>query len=1030
MTEGTASAPPFFDYALDDISGSQYLFDATEWVDPPMLVFDDDDPDSKEVVCRRNANDSVYRRQFSTMKTWQRYVTLGYYALEDGSLFDMDWRYKESNPLRMHRMIWYNYMYHVDRDLDLPPKLDVWATTVTQPYLQVVDPDALHMDTMLLPWNKLILYMEKNRTVEGDWKLVGSRQRPKTEASTSGKRGPLTSPTQVQDSGCAFSPGFNPLPDDRGGVSSILKRKTVQIQTPSKSDNPVTLTATTEPVSTVSTQTIPTKSAMKASKSAIPLPKTQSPTTEIDGMSQMDEKPSATIPTSEVITNDGTHRLSFKWKIDGNVRDLAHDRQKMFCAIHAILTLLFGEDDGQLYRWESADLKMAKTIHEMTSSEVCDFLSPKITTITATSQLIFGVRFGFSGNPISWMSQANTKEVMKLNNLTVSVSNSICSSGKLVIAGYILLKHPTMTHKHRYLQYLRSLLPTATPFFDVVYRRQTPMDQDIGHLAVQCGENHVTPVCQALVKCLTGQTTAIFLPRYALATVSQDQLRNHFVCHEKYLRALKQLPLFPHISNLDLIRTEYNSDGSTTLRSTREWALALKVDDGKTHAKCDIVNGGKNRQPYLLIPHLFFTDIKEEWRKYRTSLAPVEQREARFRDGIPGLPDVIHISTSVKSNLEFLDKMSVHDVWLTPQASCKSTQADTKQSKVQTSSSKMQPQGASETRPKRITPRLTKVLAREWPSLVKKPTLSQQHQRPNVPPTTTVVDNDVSSASSDSSPHRETTSSTASTQSMTQASFRSTQSSRLALLEKEIKRQQTSLSNARQTSKDTSTRLQQIEQKLSKMDDLEDKLVTTMEAQTTIASTVSDMRDQMTHITNVLEQLSARFNESHQRRREGVPHHPEERSLSPQAQRNLFLRPEEPPVTSGSGSVSSRSKSSQLSDASTTIGSPQKKKQRPVRHDSDQLLSEARQSSIPGSPATSTVVSPELINQRFANVMTSEHTPSTPLNTSEREIFLTSASIDVHMSDEESDPVPHTTPSNPPNAQYTIHSDSAGWAPE
>ena len=179
MSEGTAHEPPFFDHALEDATSPEYQFDTTEWVDPPMLVFDDDNPDNKEIVCRRNANDSVYRNHFSTPERWQRYVTLGYYALDDGALFDMAWLGMESHSLRLHRMIWYKYMYHVDWHLDIPPKLDVWAINITQPYLQAVDPDALLMDTTLLPWKKLILYMKKNKTVSGDWKLVGSRNHRK-----------------------------------------------------------------------------------------------------------------------------------------------------------------------------------------------------------------------------------------------------------------------------------------------------------------------------------------------------------------------------------------------------------------------------------------------------------------------------------------------------------------------------------------------------------------------------------------------------------------------------------------------------------------------------------------------------------------------------------------------------------------------------------------------------------------------------------------------------------------------------------
>ena len=441
------------------------------------------------------------------------------------------------------------------------------------------------MDTTLLPWKKLILYMEKNRTVTGDWKLVGSRKSHKIAAQQPLPQSPPPSPSRGNSSG-VFVPGFYIPPDDMSASRSTgsSKRKIVQIQTPpetsvldqqsvttlpkpsapvqsthiksvlkasgfsgpppqqSKDSNDMDVIIDDESAKPFATRSIPmsavstnlskqsvsvksthVKSGSKASGFSGPPPKQSNDSNDMDAtIDDESAKPSATrIPTSAVSTNDGTHRLSVKWKLETDVREFAQDRNKMFREIHTMMTLLFDADEGLFYRWESEDLKTAKSIHDMKSDEIGDFISPKITTVTSTSQLIFGVRFGFASNPSTWLHRVNTKEVMKINQVSVSVSNSKSNSGRLVIAGYILLKHPTMTHKHRYLQHLRKVLPPATPYFDVVYRRQSPMDQSIGHLAVQCGENHVTTVCQALVKQLTGHTTSIFLPRYVFATASQ-----------------------------------------------------------------------------------------------------------------------------------------------------------------------------------------------------------------------------------------------------------------------------------------------------------------------------------------------------------------------------------------------------------------------------------------------------------------------------------------------------------------------------
>ena len=269
-----------------------------------------------------------------------------------------------------------------------------------------------------------------------------------------------------------------------------------------------------------------------------------------------------------ITVNHGTHRVTLKWKTK-HILEYEHDKNKLNNAIQEVLVAIFENGDGRAYRWESEDLKTSAHISEMTGPEIRDYISPHVTFLKSTSQIIFGVRFGFSDNPIMWQTNTRTKQQFKAKQIDITISNSKSTSGKLVPAGYILLKAPNTTSTHRYTQYLRSKLPTATPFFDVTRFKRTPMDQDIPHLAIQCGESHVTPVCQALLKLLTGQGTALFLPRYAFSTMTNTQVENHFLFHEKWLRSLKAVSLAPLVFHLDQTRTEYCDDGSIIERSTR-----------------------------------------------------------------------------------------------------------------------------------------------------------------------------------------------------------------------------------------------------------------------------------------------------------------------------------------------------------------------------------------------------------------------------------------------------------------------------
>ena len=360
----------------------------------------------------------------------------------------------------------------------------------------------------------------------------------------------------------------------------------------------------------------------------------------------------AVVHRNDISTNDGTHRIIFKWKVKPDeFTKITQCRENLLSEIHTIITLLIHQDDGYFYLWGSEDLLQAKTISDLTKENIAQFLAPAITTIYSHNLIIFAARINFSENPIAWKNATSTRSVLELNNIKIQVSNSKTTSGKLVIAGYVLLKHPTMTHRHRYLQFLRQQLPEATPYFDIVYHRTTPADQQIGHLAIQCGENHLNPLCQALSLLLNGDQTAIFLSRLAFANMTTDQIRSSFQAHATYIKSLHQLPLSPMTTNLDTLRTEYLPAGKILEQSTREWALSLKLLDG-TQAQCDAENGGTNKNTYLLVPAAHSGEIKIQLQAYKERLQTIRRREARFREGLQDLPVEITITAPAQSNVK------------------------------------------------------------------------------------------------------------------------------------------------------------------------------------------------------------------------------------------------------------------------------------------------------------------------------------------------------------------------------------------
>jgi hypothetical protein len=177
---------------------------------------------------------------------------------------------------------------------------------------------------------------------------------------------------------------------------------------------------------------------------------------------------SALVLNLNVPVNDGTIRITLCWKTTVEVSRLSQRSSQMNASIHTLLNELFSDDDGLLYKWNDESLENFNSISKMSPMEVRSFISPSVKIIPTQSMVIVPIHFGFTGRTsVNWRNHTKTKSALDRNNVTVSISNSKSTSGKLVIAGYILLKAPRTTHRVRYLQSLRSKLPDATPAFDI-----------------------------------------------------------------------------------------------------------------------------------------------------------------------------------------------------------------------------------------------------------------------------------------------------------------------------------------------------------------------------------------------------------------------------------------------------------------------------------------------------------------------------------------------------------------------------------
>jgi hypothetical protein len=178
-------------------------------MDPP--VFTPIDPTLTDSVYRRRANDSLYQ-QISSPAKWQKYVTLGYFAIDDGAFFDLEWSAREANPTKMHSIIWYNYLYHIACDIDIPTKLNAWATQVSQPYLINNAPHLLTSNTLNISWKQTQHSTTPMDIEEDQWTeviSVGTAKATKRSISSLSKAAEHNPPTKIAQ---GFKPPENDTP--------------------------------------------------------------------------------------------------------------------------------------------------------------------------------------------------------------------------------------------------------------------------------------------------------------------------------------------------------------------------------------------------------------------------------------------------------------------------------------------------------------------------------------------------------------------------------------------------------------------------------------------------------------------------------------------------------------------------------------------------------------------------------------------------------------------------------------------------
>ena len=384
MTVG-ADAPPFSDpTTIPPDDDSSFGFFTTQWIEPPP--FDPKPSETDEERYARIFAETKYRH-INDPTAWNRYCTLGRYAVS-GDAFNSAWKDFETDPIVIHSIVWYNYMYHFERQMDIPIKLQAWATKLSQAYLATnLSQMITTLDTHTTSWPA---FMSLHDLSTKPWSSVGSKKsrRPRMNALQGSNPPP---PRPIQRLSTPTNPPETipeaPIPID--------------LMTPQAFDPDDTMFSdTTPPTRNKKTDKSTTTKSSKTYASA-----TSAQTHTNYSHASSDGKRSALIPNSNVPVNDGTYRVTLRWKTDTDTLIASRNDTTLANSIQILLNELFTDDDGSLYQWQSDGLEHSHSISQMTASEIRSYICPSIPLLTSHSMMIIPLRFRIHWQDTSYMAK-------------------------------------------------------------------------------------------------------------------------------------------------------------------------------------------------------------------------------------------------------------------------------------------------------------------------------------------------------------------------------------------------------------------------------------------------------------------------------------------------------------------------------------------------------------------------------------------------------------------------------------------------
>jgi hypothetical protein len=386
---------------------------------------------------------------------------------------------------------------------------------------------------------------------------------------------------------------------------------------------PSGLTPTTQDFTDADASSAPLLSTCTSGKSESAPVNSSAPGSTTNSRKASSEKPSKTLttPTDPVqgLTQpvEVTHpvRIEARWA-PKDFHALRASTAKMYIRLAPILSC-FNNPHSWLIEWQTDQLAPTP---DVSSSQLSKFMSIREVPVLAQQCFYFSFRVNATGKQLVQVLQSQVlKQTKRGENLTLDPSFIPSHQGELVNIGDILLKDASVTHRTRYLKYLRSeVLPNDTPMFDLKLRHKDPAGQKTPILTVRCGKSVAVSVAQTLSTALNGEGTnpEIFISRLALGAnqVAKGEHEQIYKVHHDYLADVKFIP-FTASRMIDRQVIEHLASGETVTRTPRQWAKSLTDSNGQS-LEVDLEQGTSDGSAVLITPSASHSQVLVELNKY------------------------------------------------------------------------------------------------------------------------------------------------------------------------------------------------------------------------------------------------------------------------------------------------------------------------------------------------------------------------------------------------------------------------------